>query len=56
MSFKHNTSRLVVKWVDISESLLLYVFDIFAAPKLTRRNACAAIKSVSKNILELTYF
>jgi hypothetical protein len=27
--FKHNTGGLVVKWVTISESLLLYVFDIF---------------------------
>jgi hypothetical protein len=24
--FKHDTGRLVVKWVAISESLLLYVF------------------------------
>jgi hypothetical protein len=24
--FKHDTGRLVVKWVTISESLLLYVF------------------------------
>ena len=27
--FKHDTGGLVVKWVTISESLLLYVFDIF---------------------------
>jgi hypothetical protein len=27
--FKHDTGRLVVKWVTISESLLLYVFLIF---------------------------
>jgi hypothetical protein len=25
--FKHDTGGLVVKWVTISESLLLYVFD-----------------------------
>jgi hypothetical protein len=29
--FKHNTGGLVVKWVNISESLLLYIFDIFGA-------------------------
>jgi hypothetical protein len=28
--FKHNTGGLVVKWVTISESLLLYVFVVFA--------------------------
>jgi hypothetical protein len=27
--FKHDTGGLVVKWVTISESLLLYVFDFF---------------------------
>jgi hypothetical protein len=27
--FKHDTGGLVVKWVTISESLLLYVFAIF---------------------------
>jgi hypothetical protein len=27
--FKHDTGGLVVKWVTISESLLLYVFDVF---------------------------
>jgi hypothetical protein len=29
--FKHDTGGLVVKWVTISESLLLYVFAIFGA-------------------------
>jgi len=29
--FKHDTGGLVVKWVTISESLLLYVFDLFGA-------------------------
>jgi hypothetical protein len=28
--FKHNTGGLVVKWVAISESLLLYVFAFLA--------------------------
>ena len=27
--FKHDTGGLVVKWVNISESLLLYVFYVF---------------------------
>jgi hypothetical protein len=27
--FKHDTGGLVVKWVTISESLLLYVFLLF---------------------------
>jgi hypothetical protein len=31
--FKHNTGGLVVKWVTISESLLLYVFDVFGEPR-----------------------
>jgi hypothetical protein len=29
--FKHNTAGLVVKWVKINDSLLLYIFDIFGA-------------------------
>jgi hypothetical protein len=32
--FKHDTGGLVVKWVTISESLLLYVFAIFCASSL----------------------
>jgi hypothetical protein len=30
--FKHDTGGLVVKWVTISESLLLYVFAFFPTP------------------------
>jgi hypothetical protein len=31
--FKQDTGGLVVKWVTIGESLLLYVFDIFGVLK-----------------------
>ena len=35
--FRHDTGGLVVKWVTISESLLLYVFGTFATLRSTRR-------------------
>jgi hypothetical protein len=35
--FKHDTGGLVVKWVTISESLLLYVFAILQPMATSRR-------------------
>jgi hypothetical protein len=37
--FKHDTGGLVVKWVTISESLLLYVFDILLLLTFSPRSA-----------------
>lgn len=44
--FKHNTGGLIVKWVTISESLLLYAFDSFcavahSAPTTTIERPCS---------------
>jgi hypothetical protein len=46
--FKHDTGGLVVKWVTISESLLLYVFDVFDVFDILARGAERAIRDVIK--------
>jgi uncharacterized membrane protein YjfL (UPF0719 family) len=48
--FKHDTGGLVVKWVTISESLLLYVFAFF---DLLLHQLCAIINSDSSDTLAM---
>jgi hypothetical protein len=42
--FKHDIGGLVVKWVTISESLLLYVFALLLDPRNPRRIAWIRLK------------